>query len=187
MERVEEKVRIELHLQGLEFCLDEVLFQFGSVTFALAIFAVIIECLADSHDYSVDHQVVMPCLYQQRLKCVHEREAALPRSDAGTQHHVAQRKRDAAQDVRRQTFYPISRVKAKSTGKRADRDGKQREHIPVPQRKANGLFPGDIIAGFSIGNIELAGEGKAKQGPEQKSKKPSTGPVCEDSCQSHVA
>ncbi len=162
MQCVEQKMWIQLHLQGLELGLGQALLQFRRPEFALPVFPVIIEGLAHRDNHPVDEQVEMPGLYQQRLEGLRISGLTLPLADPGADGHIRQRKQCAANRVHRQAPAPRPGFEPKAPRQPSDRHRQQRERIPITQGIADGLLPGHLQAGFGAGNVKLACEGQAQ-------------------------
>src|SRR5215468_7231857 len=105
---------IQLHLQRLQFGLDEAFFQFGGPQFP--IFPVIIESLAHRDDDPVNQQIEMPRLYQQRFENLLEGSMALPMSNPSAQHHVAQGKQETSGRMDAETAPPGRGLERKVMG-----------------------------------------------------------------------
>src|SRR6185369_5143648 len=149
---------VELHLQGLELGLDQVLLKFGCVQFAFAVLAVIMQSLADCYDHPVDEQIVVPGLDQEHLEGIAKMGSQLPGSQTGPKDHVQHGKSRAAQGVYRQTSAPLAWIKSKTASQGADRDRQQSEHIPITKRVADRFSPGDLVTRFSTRNVVRTGK-----------------------------
>ena len=108
---LKQKMRIELHLERLQFRLDQAFLQFRGMEFAFAVFPVVIKRLAHGDDDAIDQQIEMPGLHQQRPEGLRKSGAALPLANPGPHHHVSERERHPAQQVRRETSAPTCRLR----------------------------------------------------------------------------
>src|SRR3954451_16373941 len=158
MQAVKQKMRVQLHLQGLELCLSETFFQFRGLQFMVPKFAIIVEGKTDSNDDPVDEQIKVPRFDQQGLKCLGKTGFALPTPDPRAENHVRDRKRQAGGDMNGHAESPGFGFKWKSSGEPHHWDGKHGKHVPISQCKVYGLLPADICACFPTGDVELKSE-----------------------------
>ena len=154
------------------FASRQPLLQFHRAQFALPVLAVIVERETDRDNDPVDEQVEMPRLHQQRQEGFRETRLALPAPDPGPQDHVREGKHQAGGKVHRQTPPPVAGFKIKPPRQPDDRDGQQREHVPVPQRVADRLPPGHLQPRLGAGNVKLKREGQPDQRPKAKPQQP---------------
>src|SRR5437868_14386345 len=132
MQRVKQKMRIQLHLQGLELCLSQSSLQFRCVEFTLLVFPVVLKCLAHRENHPVNQKIKMPRFYQQWLECLFKTRAALPLPKQPTQQHVSQRKQNACWNMYQKTLCPASGLESEPARKCHDRDRQHCEYIPIP-------------------------------------------------------
>ena len=190
VKRVEQKVRIELQLKGLQPGLRQTLLQFRGAEFALLHLAVIIERVADAHDHPIDEQIEMKRLKEQRTECFGKRNrraapAALHLPDPGPQRHVTERANRAGRQMDRHVAAPFHVVETKPPRQLNDRQRHHRPHVPIPQRPTHGLPPGDRTPRFVAGEIKLAGEGESNERPEQKDQRPSQWTISDKNAARH--
>src|SRR5690242_15486646 len=75
MKSIEQKVRMQLHLERFQLRLDQLRSQLRSLQLALAITVVVIERVADQNDYPIDQQTAIEVV-ENELKCAQHAEAA---------------------------------------------------------------------------------------------------------------
>ena len=172
VEGVEKKMRVQLHLQRLQFCLCQAFLQFHGAQFALAEFPRIVKRETDRDNYPVNEQVEKPRFDQERLERLREAGLALPASDPGPQHHVSQRKEQASGKMNRQTARAVSRFKVEPPRQPDGRDGQGRENVPVPQSIVDSLRPRHFQAGLGAGNVKLKRERQPQERPKAKPQEP---------------
>src|SRR5207247_1559824 len=66
VQSVKQEVRVQLHLQRLELCFRQMLFQFEAAQFTLAKFFIVIKSMDDTDDHAINEEVEMPHFNQER-------------------------------------------------------------------------------------------------------------------------
>src|SRR5262245_45272129 len=163
---------IQLHLQRLQFGLNQAFFQLGGAELPFTIFAVIIESLAHGDDHPINQQIEMPRLYQQRFEDLLDGGVALPMSHPRAQEHVTQGKQEASSGMDTEAALPGGGLEGKTTGETNHRDRQQRKDVPISQSVIDGLLPADLQAGFGARDVKLAGEGQPQKSPKSKGQEP---------------